>query len=244
MQKELSLYVASIQSLTEQLGVMCADQVSCVGAGILVAASIPDFRMKQKIPGIPDGVQMKPKDMFQHSMLTVSLINLLGRSLNWRFDRPSVMENESQRPSFGWFCASLAWKTEDSQSIVFHKLLKRLDDRGTLCYARRTLVGRSETKSSQGRYSRRDTASLKQLEILRSKVEWCEGLKPNAQGLKNTLNCVEQEWRLQYRQLATYAMGHVSVELHRTSENQMSNEEYITDTRESVRRRRLSIDKD
>ena len=29
------------------------------------------------------------------------------------------------------------------------------------CYARRTLVGRSETRSSQGRYSRRDATSLK-----------------------------------------------------------------------------------
>ena len=54
-------------------------------------------------------------------------------------------------------------------------------------------VGRGETKLSQGRYSRRDTAFLEQLERLRSKVDECEGLKPNAQGLKNTLNCVEQE---------------------------------------------------
>ena len=62
------------------------------------------------------------------------------------------------------------------------------------CYVRRTLVGQSETKSSQGRYSQRDTTSLKQLE--RSEVEGqvIRSLKPNAQGLKNTLDCVEQEW--------------------------------------------------
>ena len=54
--------------------------------------------------------------------------------------------------------------------------------------------------------------SLKQLEILGSKVKRCEGLKLNAQGLKNMLDCVEQEWGLQYRQLATYTMGRVSVE--------------------------------
>ena len=40
---------------------------------------------------------------------------------------------------------------------------------GMYCYARRTLVGRSGTKSSQGRYSRRDAMSLRQPEILRSK---------------------------------------------------------------------------
>ena len=77
----------------------------------------------------------------------------------------------------------------------------------------------SKTKWLQGRYSRRDTTSLEWLEMLRSKVEWYEGLKPNAQGLKNTLDCVEQEWRLKYRQLATYTMGRVSIEHHRTREN-------------------------
>ena len=65
-----------------------------------------------------------------------------------------------------------------------------------VCYARRTLVGRSETRLSQGRYSRRDTASLIEPEVLRSKVQRCKGLKPIAQGLKNMLDCVEQEWRL------------------------------------------------
>ena len=40
-----------------------------------------------------------------------------------------------------------------------------------LCYTRCTLVGRGETKLSRGRCSRRDATSLKQLEILRSKVE-------------------------------------------------------------------------
>ena len=68
------------------------------------------------------------------------------------------------------------------------------------------------------------------------KVQRCEGLKPIAQGLKNTLNCVEQEWRLLYRQLATYTMERVSIELHRTRENLMSNEEHVSDTRESDRR--------
>ena len=34
------------------------------------------------------------------------------------------------------------------------------------CYARRTLVGRSGTRSSQGRYSRRDTTSLIEPELL------------------------------------------------------------------------------
>ena len=50
------------------------------------------------------------------------------------------------------------------------------------------------------------------------------------------LNCIEQEWRLLYRQLATYTMERVSIELHRTRENLMSNEEHVSDTRESDRR--------
>ena len=51
----------------------------------------------------------------------------------------------------------------------------------------------SGTKSSQGRCSRRDATSLIKLERLRSKV-WCfEGHKPNACGLKCTLDCVDQE---------------------------------------------------
>ena len=70
----------------------------------------------------------------------------------------------------------------------------------------------------------------------RLKVLRCEGLKPIAQGLKNTLNCVEQEWRLLYMQLATYTMGRVSMELHGTRENPMSNREHVSDMRESDRR--------
>ena len=74
-------------------------------------------------------------------------------------------------------------------------LLNRRDERRFLffCYARRTLVGRSGTWLSQGRYSQRDAVSSSQSEDTRSKVQRYEGLKPIAQGLKNTLNCVEQE---------------------------------------------------
>ena len=84
---------------------------------------------------------------------------------------------------------------------------------GSQCYTRRTLVGRGRTRLSQGRHSRRDTASLIEPEVLRSKVQWCEGLKPIAQGLKNMLDCVEQEWRLKYMQLTTYTKRRVSEEL-------------------------------
>ena len=78
---------------------------------------------------------------------------------------------------------------------------------------------------------------LETTEILRLNRQRYEDLKLNAQGLKNTLDCVEQEWRLLYRQLATYTMEHVSIELHRTRENLMSNEEHVSNMRESDRRR-------
>ena len=84
------------------------------------------------------------------------------------------------------------------------------------CYARHTLVGWGGTWLSWGRYSRRDTVSSSQSEDTKSKVQRCEGLKPIAQGLKNTLNCIEQEWRLLYMQLATYTKERVSEELHET----------------------------
>ena len=50
-------------------------------------------------------------------------------------------------------------------------LLNRRDEGRFLffCYARCTLVGRSETELSQGRFSRRDATSLKQPEILGQK---------------------------------------------------------------------------
>lgn len=45
----------------------------CIGAGISVAAGIPDFRSKQNIFGVPELGQRKLKDMFQLSMIMVSL---------------------------------------------------------------------------------------------------------------------------------------------------------------------------
>lgn len=42
-----------------------------VGAGISVEAGIPDFRSKQKIPGVPELGHRKLKEMFQLSMITV-----------------------------------------------------------------------------------------------------------------------------------------------------------------------------
>ena len=41
----------------------------------------------------------------------------------------------------------------------------------------------------------------------------------------------------------TYTRGRVSIEHHRTSRNIMSNQEYVSDTIESDRRRMLSTDK-
>ncbi|KAG6371348.1 hypothetical protein JVT61DRAFT_9545 [Boletus reticuloceps] len=42
------------------------------------------------------------------------------------------MQDENLRPLFAWFSASLAQKMEDNQPTLFHKLLKPLEDRGTL----------------------------------------------------------------------------------------------------------------
>ena len=50
------------------------------------------------------------------------------------------------------------------------------------------------------------------------------------------LDCTEQEWGIQYRQHTTYTMRHVSVEHHRTRENNVSNQEQVTDMIELVRR--------
>lgn len=53
--------------------VACTDPDPRVGAGISVAAGIPDFRSKQKIPGVPELAQRHLKDMFSLSMITVSV---------------------------------------------------------------------------------------------------------------------------------------------------------------------------
>lgn len=42
------------------------------------------------------------------------------------------MQDKRERPLFGRFMANLARATEDSQPTAFHKLVKRLDERGTL----------------------------------------------------------------------------------------------------------------
>ena len=106
----------------------------------------------------------------------------------------------------------------------------------TSCYARRTLGRSSETWLSRGRYSRRDASSSSQSKGKVSKVQRSRGLKPIAQGSKNTLNCVEQEWVRKYMQLSAYTKGRVSVELHRTRRNLMSKRKYVSDTKESDRR--------
>lgn len=54
---------------------MYPDPVDCIGAGISVAAGIPDFRSKQKIPGIPELATRKLKDMFQLSMIMASVLS-------------------------------------------------------------------------------------------------------------------------------------------------------------------------
>ena len=49
-----------------------------VGAGISVAAGIPDFRSKQEIPGVPELARRKLKDMFRLSMITASVQDASG----------------------------------------------------------------------------------------------------------------------------------------------------------------------
>ncbi|KAF8134213.1 DHS-like NAD/FAD-binding domain-containing protein [Boletus edulis] len=111
---------------------MHPDAVAYVGAGISVAAGIPDFRSKQVIPGIPELAQRKLKDMFQLSMIM----------------------DETLRPSFARFSASLAQKTEDSQPTLFHKLLKALEDRGTLVRIYTQNIDGLESKAGVSTYHR------------------------------------------------------------------------------------------
>ena len=75
---------------------------------------------------------------------------------------------------------------------------------------------------------------LDSMKRLRSSVE---GHKPDAYGLKNTLDCIEQEWGIQSMRQTTYTMRRISIELHRTREKDVSNQEHVTDVIESVRRR-------
>ncbi|KAI9452032.1 DHS-like NAD/FAD-binding domain-containing protein, partial [Boletus coccyginus] len=103
-----------------------------VGAGISVAAGIPDFRSKQEIPGVPELAQRKLKDMFRLSMISAS----------------------SLRPLFARFCAGLARKTENSQPTPFHKLLKTLDDRGTLVRVYTQNIDGLELKAGMSTYHR------------------------------------------------------------------------------------------
>ena len=77
--------------------------------------------------------------------------------------------------------------------------------------------------------------SLIQHEILRSRDQVLhKGHKLNAYGSKYMLDCIEQEWRVLYRWQTIYTMRHVSI--CRTRENNVSKQEHVTDTRESVRR--------
>ncbi|KAH7902953.1 DHS-like NAD/FAD-binding domain-containing protein, partial [Hygrophoropsis aurantiaca] len=102
------------------------------GAGISVAAGIPDFRSKQKIPGIPQLGKKKLKDMFQLSMLT----------------------QESQKPLFCQFIASLARKTDESEPTLFHELLRVLDRRGVLVRTYTQNIDGLEPKAGLSTYHR------------------------------------------------------------------------------------------
>ncbi|KAH7917914.1 DHS-like NAD/FAD-binding domain-containing protein, partial [Leucogyrophana mollusca] len=108
--KGIVLICGKSKTLASKTSYTYPDPVTCVGAGISVAAGIPDFRSKQQIPGVPESAKKKLKDMFQLSMIM----------------------DEMQRPMFGRFIAGLAEKASESLPTPFHKLLKTLDDRGTL----------------------------------------------------------------------------------------------------------------
>ena len=108
------------------------------------------------------------------------------------------------------------------------------------CYTRHTLVGREKRMLSRGRYSQRDAASssINNKERTKSKeVQVFLEQKPIASGLKRTLDCIDQEWEIQYRRQTTYTGGHVSMEHHRTSRNMVSKREHVTDVIDSVRKK-------
>ena len=67
------------------------------------------------------------------------------------------------------------------------------------CYARRTLGRSKQNQVISREVLTKRRYVLKTTRDSKVKVEWCEGLKPNAQGLKSTLDCAEQEWRLLYK---------------------------------------------
>ena len=88
--------------------------------------------------------QMAAVPFFDAEMSRVALDEKLTPRKWWYF-------SQCEKP----FSYVIVSKTHTSPSTV----------PAVICYARRTLVGRSGTKLSQGRYSRRDTTSLEQLEM-------------------------------------------------------------------------------
>ncbi|KAN0101317.1 DHS-like NAD/FAD-binding domain containing protein, partial [Tylopilus felleus] len=115
--------------------------VTLVGAGISVAAGIPDFRSKQKIPGIPELSQRKLKDMFQLSMITARRMS-------------SSCYDNNLKPLFARFTARLAQMSMHSEPTLFHKLLKNLNDRGTLVRIYTQNIDGLELKAGVSAYHR------------------------------------------------------------------------------------------
>lgn len=90
--------------------------------------------------------------MFQISMITASTTVLRF----WVLPTLSsyFIQDQTQRPLFGRFYASLAQKSEDSQPTLFHKLLKTLDDCGKLVRVYTQNIDGLELKAGLSTYHR------------------------------------------------------------------------------------------
>lgn len=104
-----------------------------IGAGISVAAGIPDFRSKGKLPTLPEMQKKKLRDMFDVSVLSVSTMDGEAELLPLAvLTQTIIFQNPLDRALFCRLIATLFKTSASAQPTQFHQLLKVLDDRGTL----------------------------------------------------------------------------------------------------------------